>query len=141
MLPLTLTIILANGPFPTTKSVPLDVVFKNVSTEAVRILKYFDDQENLPIWFDLRMVRSDGTPVTDVRGGGKINLRGQLDYVTLAPGGSFAVRLDIAKFAPHLTEGSYSVLLVYRNQYGQNCFKGQLESNTIAVMIKEPKAQ
>jgi len=137
VIPLTLTIILANGPFPTPRSVLLDVVFTNVSQEAVRLLRYFDDQENLPIWFDLRMTRADGTPVTDVKGGGKIGLRGPLDYVALAPGESFTLRLDVARLAPSLAPGTYSVSLVYRNQYGQDCFKGQLRSDTIAVTLAE----
>src|ERR1035437_5924474 len=98
MVPLALMIIAAEGAIPTPTSVPVDVVFQNVSRENVRILKRFEPEEDLPIWFSLQLSSADGTPLLGAKGGGKINLRGTLDYVVLKPGEKFTVRLNAAKF-------------------------------------------
>lgn len=135
MIPLALMIAVAEGTAPGPKSLLLDVVFKNTSTETVRLLKRFHDEENLSIWFQLQMLTLDGTPVAGMRGGGKINLRGPLDYVTLGPGETFSFRLNAIKLLTALHPGTYKVSLTYRNQYGQDCFKGTVESNTITIPV------
>jgi hypothetical protein len=136
IMPLTLVITLMEPSFVVNKSILLNVTFKNVSDDIVRILDSFDDQENLPIWFHLQMVEFNGTPILGIRGGGKINLRGTLKYMTLKPGERFSLQLDIAKLITDQYAGDFKISLTYRNQYGQNCFKGEASSNTLVVSIR-----
>jgi hypothetical protein len=141
MSPLALLIIVAEGVIPTPTSVPVDVVFKNVSRENVRILKRFEPEEDLPIWFSVHLSSADGTPLLGAKGGGKINLRGTLDYAVLNPGEEFRLRLNAAKFfESEIPAGIYHASVAYRNQYGRDCFKGQLKSNTITITIP-PRAK
>ena len=136
MLPLALLIIVASGTIPTPTSVLVDVVFKNVSRENVRILKRFEPDEDLPIWFSVQLASADGTPLLGAKGGGKINLRGTLDYVLLKPGEEFSLRLNAAKlFETEIPVGTYHASVTYHNQYGHDCFKGQLKSSTITITI------
>jgi hypothetical protein len=136
MVPLALLIIIAGGAKPTPTSVSVDVVFKNVSPENVRILKRFEPEEDLPIWFSVHLTSADGTPLLGTKGGGKINLRGTLDYVLLKPGEEFSLQLNAAKFfQTELPEGMYKVSVTYHNQYGHDCFKGHLKSNTVTIIV------
>jgi hypothetical protein len=118
----------------------LQVGFKNTSKHSERLLKYFADLENLPIWLQLNLTLKDGTPVSGIRGGGKINLRGPLEYTLIAPGDTFYLNVNVADLvtAP-LQEGTYLLSLTYRNQYGDNCFKGELNSNTLEVAVQPEK--
>jgi hypothetical protein len=136
MVPLALIILIVEGSFPTPESILLKVTYQNLSKEPVRILKYFDDEENLPIWFQVQMSLPDGTPLVDTRGGGKINLRGPLEYITLKPGEAFTFKMNAAKLVNALPEGVYKLRMTYRNQYGQTCFKGELTSNTMEVTVR-----
>ena len=136
MIPVALIITLAEGALPTPKSILLDVQFRNVSSDPLRILKSFENPDTLPIWFELQMIRRDGTPVMGIRGGGKINLRGNLEYVTLAPDETFSLKIDVARFVVDLQPQSYQITLTYRNQYGQYCFKGEVTSKPLIVNVE-----
>lgn len=138
-LPLMLVISLVGSSPVQNDRIVLNTVFENVSDDKVRILDSFDVQKNLPIWFQVQMVRLDGTPVSGVRGGGKINLRGTLKYVTLKPGERFQLQLDIAKMMTERYVGDFKISLLYRNQYGQDCFKGVVNSNTLALSLVDRK--
>lgn len=136
MVQLALLIIVAEGAIPTPTNVPVNLVFKNVSRENVRILKRFELEEDLPIWFSVQLSSADGTPLLGAKGGGKINLRGTLDYVVLKPGEEFRLRLNAAKFfESELPNGTYHASVSYHNQYGHDCFKGHLKSNIITITI------
>jgi hypothetical protein len=139
MIPLILIIVVSRGVPATPQSFAVDVAFKNNSSTSVKLLKYFDDEDNLPIWFQIHMTSLDGTPVPGIRGGGKISLRGPLDYVLLAPGEKFSLRLEVAKFVSDLQPGSYKISVTYRNQYGEDCFRGELNSNVLEVNITSNK--
>jgi hypothetical protein len=136
MTPLALLIVVAEGVIPTPGSVPVDLVFKNVSREEVRLLKRFEPEEDLPIWFSVHLSSADGTPVLGAKGGGKITLRGTLDYAIIKPGEEFRLRLDAAKFfESEIPYGTYRANVAYHNQYGQDCFKGHLKSNSVTITI------
>ena len=100
------------------------IAFKNVSGEDVRLLRTFDDENILRFWFSVVVVATNGTPVLDSPSGGKISMRGAREYLVLKPQESISFRLDSAKLFPKLSTGSYSIKVVYSNQYGENCFHG-----------------
>lgn len=136
MVPLALLLIAAEGTIPTPASVPVDVVFRNVSRANVRILERFQPAEDLPIWFTVQFSDAGGTPLSGAKGGGKISLRGALNYVVLKPGEEFRLRLNAAHFFENgIPEGVYRASVEYHNQYGQDCFKGHLQSNAVTITI------
>lgn len=119
----------------TTTHLPIQATFENVSDRAVKILERSLDKRSRHIWFWLRMTYDSGRPVMRIRRGGKIQLRGTKDYVTLRPGGTHSINIDAATLAPVLEAGEYRLKLTYVNQYGRDCFRGRLESNTINVTL------
>jgi hypothetical protein len=132
---LILVIALADGVPVKPHSLLLKVAFRNASKNPVRLLKYFDDTPNLPIWFQLHITSLEGTPVLGIQGGGKISIRDPLDYVVIQPGKTFSVEMDVAKFVTGLHRGTYKVSMTYRNQYGEDCFRGELKSNTLEITV------
>lgn len=111
------------------------VAFKNVSGEDVRLLRTFDDESTLRFWFSVVVVATNGTPVLDTPAGGKISVRGAREYLVLKPQESFSFRLDSSKLVPKLSPGSYCIKVVYSNQYGENCFHGRMESNSLDMKV------
>lgn len=120
--------------------IPLKVTFENTSKGDVRILKAFKDPAVLPVFFRFGITASDGTPVA-TRGGGKVTLSPEsYQYAVLKKGQKLEVIADVAQMIPDsvkLKEGTYDVNLVYQNQYGTDCFKGRVESNTIQVLLAD----
>jgi hypothetical protein len=82
----------------------------------------------------------NGTPINTL-GGGKISLsKDSMKYIELRKGKEYRVKLDLKDFLPEkysLKSGAYNVSVVYRNQYGEDCFKGSLETNTITLHLTE----
>ena len=113
-------------------SIPLAITFRNGGT-PVRILRQF---EPLPVFFSFDMVDADGTPLL-LPGGGKIDLRRNvMEYVTLARGETYMLAVDIHHLMPSpLKADAYTLSVTYHNQYGEDCFRGSLHSNTITVTI------
>jgi hypothetical protein len=113
---------------------PVRASFTNVGTDPVRLLRVFDP---LPVFFEVDMEMEDGTPI-DAPGMGKADLpRHMLRYVDLAPGQEFqaTLRLDEVVAAGDVAPGGYTLSLAYHNQYGEDCFQGWLESNTIRIEV------
>jgi hypothetical protein len=135
MIPLILTIVLSKSAVATPRRLLVDLEFKNTSKSSIHLLKYFKDETNLSIWFQLHMTLLDGTPVPGIRGGGKIGLQEPLEYVMVPPGKTFSLQIDFAKFVTDLQPGTYEMSITYRNQYGNDCFKGELTSNTVVVQV------
>ena len=116
---------------------PLDlrVEFINMGENEIKILKTFSNEKNLRIWFRLDVVDAKGTPILGIPSGGKISMRGKKNYVALGSKEGFSFFLDAGKQIPVLEKGDYKLNLLYGNQYGEECFKGELKSNTLDIVI------
>ena len=110
--------------------------FKNVSEKNVRLLKTPADGNSQRFWFGMMVVGTNGTPVLDTPMGGKISMRGRKEYILIKPQEAYHCQLDYSRLIPGLPQGEYSVKVIYRNQYGVDCFHGMLESNSIGVEIR-----
>ena len=111
------------------------IEFKNVSGGDVRILRAFDDEKILRFWFSMVVVDTNGTPVLDLPMGGKIALRSTREHLLLKPQESFSFRFNSGVLVPKLAPGSYAVRMIYQNQYGEDCFRGKLESNSLDLKV------
>ena len=113
---------------------PFILTFHNMGQEPLRILHWF---EPLAVFFWFDLVRADGTPLL-IAGGGKTDLVvSDMRYITLEPGEHFELTVDIHPLLPLPFEpGLYTVRVTYHNQYGENCFRGQVVSNPVDVMIE-----
>ena len=77
--------------------------------------------------------------------GGKISFSSSevFRYVTLEQEDSFSTVFTLTDLFPDfdwtaVPNGTYILTGVYKNQYGKNCFKGQLEStNSITITVKD----
>jgi hypothetical protein len=135
--PIQLTIAPASPAPCFADTIPLSIGLGNRSDASVRMLDVF---EPTPVFFSFAIVRADGTPVI-VAGGGKIDFGpGQLHYRELKKGDVHTVAVDLAAVVhPRLRPGSYTVSATYHNQYGEECFRGVVSSNSIAIRICEPE--
>jgi hypothetical protein len=131
--PLDLALSPLPGTRPTPTALPLRLAFANTSGATVRILDCFEPPQ---VFFSVRIVRCDGTPVI-AGGAGKIDFGpGEPSYVELAPGQTHAVDLDAARMtAEPVAAGHYAISVTYHNQYGRDCFRGTLDSNEIDVEV------
>jgi len=115
--------------------IPIRLTFINNSENDVRLLNHFSP---FPVFFSSRLMRDDGSPIA-LPGGGKIALHeGDEVYVVLSGNGSHTIEFDLAVLVSHpsdLKPGRYSVEITYRNQYGKDCFQGQINSNQIELDI------
>lgn len=120
----------------TQKNIPLKVIFKNTNeTENIRILRHFDP---LPVFFSFDIVDANNR-FLDIPGAGKVDLHSDsIEYVSLSAGENFTLDVNLAK---HLTNpqkvktGEYTVSVTYHNQYGEDCFQGQISSQPISLVI------
>lgn len=112
---------------------PIRVMFENRGDEPVSILDAF---EPLPVFFSFHLTKSDGTPIP-VPGGGKTDFGPQKpDRVKVAPGETFDLTVNLRSLITGpLPPGQYSVSATYHNQYGEDCFTGRLESNSIKIEV------
>jgi hypothetical protein len=119
----------------TTSTVPLAVALLNDGPAPVRVLRHFLP---LPVFFELDLVRDDGTPVATI-GAGKIAFsEGEPDYADLRPGELVGVAFDLVDVLPpgeSLAAGSYLLTATYHNQYGEDCFQGVLRSRQLPLTL------
>ena len=113
---------------------PIRASFENAGDAEVRLLRHF---EPVPVFFSFHLTCADGTPVP-IAGGGKIDFpEGEIECVPIPPGESFEVELDLAPWlaSASLTPGTYRLSATYHNQYGEDCFQGQLHSAPVEIEI------
>jgi hypothetical protein len=94
------------------------------------------ETEPVPVFFAFSIVDANGTPVP-VPGGGKIDFGpGGPGYVTVEPGADWCIDVDLNSVLKRpLAPGIYRVAVQYHNQYGDNCFRGQLMAGPIVVHL------
>ncbi len=123
-----------------TKDIPIEIIFRNEEAPILKLLDIFDDADARKIFFTVNLRDDNGTPVSTV-GGGKISIsRESMKYLELKKDEQYKVSLNLKDFIPpgfSIEAGRYSVSIVYSNQYGKNCFKGRVESNTIDIYLNE----
>jgi len=121
-------------------SVAVRVTLENVSTQKVRLLDAFEP-DTLPVFFRVHLQREDGSPVLEVRGGGKADpLHSNIKYIDLAPGQTFSLTLNLADFLTDpdaMKPGRYQLTVTYFNQYGENCFHGRVTSAPLEFVIPQ----
>ena len=111
------------------------VSFVNVSSNDVRLLRTFSKQYNQRVWFSMEVVGEDGTPALPVAAGGKVSIRGAMEYIVLHPNESFGFVLDYRGLVPSLSPGRYRVKVTYSNQYGRDCFRGKVSTEPFEVKV------
>ena len=111
------------------------VLLENAGKDSITILKEFAPR---PIFFQFNLVKSDGTPI-DSPGAGKVDFGRPMKYVTLEPGKFIGITVSLKHVYKELQNGKYELSVQYHNQYGDNCFRGSLISNTIVVVIENEK--
>ena len=113
------------------------VSFVNVSSNDVRLLRTFSKRYNPRVWFNMEVVGEDGTPALPVAAGGKVSMRGAMEYIVLHPNESFGFVLDYRGLVPTLSPGRYRVKITYSNQYGRDCFHGKVSADPFEVRVPE----
>ena len=113
------------------------VSFVNVSSNDVRLLRTFSKRYNPRVWFSMEVVGEDGTPALPVAAGGKVSMRGAMEYIVLHPNESFGFVLDYRGLVPTLSPGRYRVKITYSNQYGRDCFHGKVSTDPFEVRVPE----
>ena len=112
---------------------PVRVCFHNASHVPVRLLA---ETEPTPVFFSFSIVDAKGTPVLTA-GGGKIDFGPEgPDYVKVEPGADWCIDVDLNSLLMHpMAPGTYRVGVQYHNQYGDNCFRGQLAADPVIVHL------
>jgi hypothetical protein len=108
------------------------ILFENVSSDKVRILH---ELSYTNVFFRFKLVGANGIPIRSVLGG-KADMDGELNYVTLSPHEIFGLRIALADIFPSLSKGDYQLTVTYQNQYGTNCLQGDVVSNTVHIVIE-----
>lgn len=112
-------------------SIPLSLSFTNKGKDSIRLLKHF---RPIPIFFSFTVTKSDGT-IIDLPGGGKISLI-NVEYTELNSNKNFIFDVNLKEILIEpLNVGRYTLSVEYHNQYGNNCFTGYLQSNTVHFEI------
>lgn len=111
----------------------IDMMIHNAGAKPVRVLKEFRPH---PVFFNLNLVKDDGS-IIFTPGAGKISFGRSVRYVELDSNEFVGVSLNLDEIYGELAPGKYKLNVVYHNQYGQDCFKGRLQSNTIEISISE----
>lgn len=136
--PLILEVRTINGATYSKEDVPLEIVFHNKSEKPIRLLNIFDQPDLVKIFFSLDLTDNNETPI-DTLGGGKVSLsKDSIKYIELQKGETHSVKINLKEFLPpnvSFKPETYKVSVKYRNQYGENCFKGTLESNSVDLHL------
>ena len=130
----------AHKEYPESTTNQLGVIrvsFVNVSSNDVRLLRTFSKRYNPRVWFSMEVVGEDGTPALPVAAGGKVSMRGPVEYIVLHPNESFGFVLDYGGLVPALSPGRYRVRVTYSNQYGRDCFRGKVSTEPFEVKVPE----
>lgn len=131
--PLTLTLKKSAFRRHWKRDAPLKVTFQNVSNKPIRILDMF---EPVPVFFSFQVTQADGVPIVNVPGAGNMDPFGSLNYITLKPNEKFTTTVRLDQVLPEVFQpGDYKLSVIYKNQYGENCFTGRLTSNPIKLKI------
>jgi hypothetical protein len=127
-----------NGALYTTEQAPIQVVFRNDSKNTIRVLDAFRDPGETRVFFSVTLRDVYGVPIF-TSGGGKADFAGKsLKYIELGKGEEYVVNINLKEYLPsrvRLEQGGYSVSVVYQNQYGEDCFRGTLESDLLALSL------
>jgi len=133
--PLSLSICAVKSSLYTRENIPLRIAFENVSNGKLKILRRF---RPVPVFFSIHMARTDGTPI-NIPGAGKISFqKDSIEYLELNTKEIFGFQINIADLVTSsngITEGDYELSITYHNQYGDGCFRGKINSNSINVKI------
>jgi hypothetical protein len=136
--PLSMKVEVVSEANYSTKDIPIDVVFQNDGDKTVKLLNVFDDSKAVKIFFNVSLTDINETPISTT-GGGKISLsENSVKYTELKKGERYKIRLNLKDFLPEdysLKPGVYNVSVVYRNQYGKDCFKGELKSDSTSLNL------
>ena len=132
-LELSLCTVETNSVIYTNNNIEVALTFTNNGTYTVALLKHFTP---LPIFFEFKIVKADGTVIA-VPGSGKISFyESSMQYVKLEEGNVHVLQISLADvLKEQLESGTYSVSVIYKNQYGSDCFKGKVESNQISIQV------
>ena len=119
----------------TKKSLPVRITFRNVSPESLRLLRVFKPATT---FFDVSLLTLNheeipiAKPIISTDQQQKFKRENSWKYLTLESNELFSTVIDIGEFIPSgLPEGTYYVLLTYRNEYGAHCVKGAIQSDRI----------
>ena len=138
--PLEMKVKTVRGAIYTTEDIPLDIVFHNRANEPVKLLNFFNNAAEKRVFFTVTLRDSHGSPFF-IRGGGKIDIpRYASTYIELKKGEKTVVRINLSDYLSPITSlkaGVYSVSVLYGNQYGENCFRGTLESNSLSLSLSK----
>lgn len=119
------------------KEPAIRVFIENTGNSDITILKEF---KPLPVFFSFHLTKEDGTPIS-IPGGGKISFGSEPQHVILRPAEFVGVKINICDLDGKLSSGRYKLSVEYHNQYGSNCFKGILKSNTINFVYNNSGAK
>lgn len=122
------------APAQALAEVSIDATFANAGSTQLRLFPHFEPEA---VFFSARLEASDGTPL--VLGTGAKAEFPDAEPIDLAPGAAHSVRVALPALAPGVSApaGSYSLALSYHNQYGNDCFRGWIDSvNSVPVQIE-----
>ena len=116
----------------------ISLVFSNTGVEPVRILDTFTLQR-LPFFVSVFLKDSSGKKMMRCERRGKITLAKPLIYKTLSCGNEYKVQLPLDSMIPagiwdSIPSGSYTLTVIYQNQYGEDCLKGDLSTSCEVVI-------
>lgn len=121
----------------TPDSVPVVLEFVNAGNTNVKLLDVF---KPLPVFLSIEINKADGTGI-DLPGGGKVSFSsGKLAYVEIPKKSSYYKEINLGeavkKYGHQFSKGTYTIRMIYHNQYGENCIKGWFESKPIEIKIE-----
>ena len=137
---LDIAVKIVEGKIYTTENIPLEVVLTNVSSETINLLNAFDTPNRKRIFFTVTLRDGNESPFF-TSGGGKISFsKDSMKYIELKPGEQTSISISLLDYdlpLDTLKEGLYSVLVTYRNQYGEGCFKGTVSSLPLDLILNK----
>lgn len=121
-------------------SLELKFAFKNTGKANIRILDLFDP-EYFPVFFRLYATRVGGAPVPNIPMAGKVSLLEKgTKYRSVKPGETFEVAFPLNTILPEdMAPGEYDAWAIYTNQYGDGCFKGEIKSAPVRIIVPPKK--